>query len=94
MSISRNAQTRSRNPILVVRNWSLMTVLFIVFLVLKLAEVGQVADWSWWWVTAPYWGPIAFWLGGLLAIGVAWVLVSLWIVVSERIKAKKGNDSE
>lgn len=94
MSISRNAQTRSRNPILVVRNWSLMTVLFIVFLVLKLAEVGMVADWSWWWVTAPYWGPIAFWLGGLLAIGVAWVLVSLWIVVSERIKSKKGNDSE
>lgn len=32
---------------------------FIVFLVLKLAEVGAVANWSWWWVTAPLWGPLA-----------------------------------
>lgn len=94
MSISRNAQTRRRNPILVVRNWSLMSVIFIVFLVLKLAEVGKVADWSWWWVTAPYWGPIVLWLAIFLILGVGWVLVSLWIVVSERIKAKKGNDSE
>lgn len=30
----------------------LMTVLFVVFLVLKL--VGVIA-WSWWWVTAPLW---------------------------------------
>jgi hypothetical protein len=32
-------------------------VLFIVFLVLKLT--GNI-DWSWWWVTAPLWGPITF----------------------------------
>lgn len=30
--------------------------LFITFLVLKLCGV---IDWSWWWVTAPLWGPIA-----------------------------------
>lgn len=29
-------------------------LLFITFLVLKLTEV---IDWSWWWVTAPLWGP-------------------------------------
>lgn len=34
---------------------SLGTILFIVFLVLKLTEV---IDWSWWWVTAPLWIPI------------------------------------
>lgn len=28
---------------------------FIVFLVLKLAEIGPVAHWSWWWVTSPLW---------------------------------------
>lgn len=28
---------------------------FIVFLVLKLAEIGVVASWSWWWVTSPLW---------------------------------------
>jgi len=31
---------------------SLPTVLFIVFLVLKLCNV---ITWSWWWVTAPLW---------------------------------------
>lgn len=35
---------------------SLGTVLFIVFLVLKLTET---IDWSWWWVTAPLWIPVA-----------------------------------
>ena len=33
-------------------NLSLSTVLFIVFLVLKLT--GYIS-WSWWWVTAPLW---------------------------------------
>ena len=31
-------------------------VLFIVFLVLKLTHL---IAWSWWWVTAPLWAPIA-----------------------------------
>lgn len=30
----------------------LPTILFVVFLVLKLTGV---IDWSWWWVTAPLW---------------------------------------
>ena len=33
-----------------------MNLLFLVFLVLKLTKV---IDWSWWWVTAPLWGPLA-----------------------------------
>ena len=35
---------------------SVTTVLFLIFLVLKLCNV---IDWSWWWVTAPLWIPIA-----------------------------------
>ena len=31
-------------------------LLFIAFLVLKLTHV---IDWSWWWVTAPIWIPLA-----------------------------------
>ena len=31
-------------------------LLFITFLVLKLT---QVIDWSWWWITAPLWIPLA-----------------------------------
>lgn len=37
----------------------LLGLLFLLFLGLKLAEVGQVAAWSWWWVTAPLWIPFA-----------------------------------
>jgi hypothetical protein len=44
------------------------TVLFLIFLVLKLT--GNI-EWSWWWVTAPIWGPILF--------GIIWLLI-LWAV--------------
>lgn len=30
--------------------------LFLAFMVLKLCGV---IDWSWWWITAPLWGPFA-----------------------------------
>jgi uncharacterized membrane protein len=30
-------------------------LLFIVFLTLKLANIGVVGTWSWWWVTSPIW---------------------------------------
>lgn len=38
------------------------TVLFLIFLTLKLAEIGPVQYWSWWWVTAPLWIPLALML--------------------------------
>jgi hypothetical protein len=41
------------------------TVLFIVFLILKLTDN---IDWSWWWVTSPLWVPLAF---GIVIIGIA-----------------------
>jgi predicted Co/Zn/Cd cation transporter (cation efflux family) len=47
-------------------------VLFIVFLVLKLTDV---IDWSWWWVTAPLWGPLALVLSVLVVIGIPIFLV-------------------
>jgi len=34
-------------------------ILFLIFLTLKLAGIGVVANWSWWWVTAPLWMPLA-----------------------------------
>jgi hypothetical protein len=39
-----------------VTGMSLNTILFIVFLVLKLTDN---IDWSWWWVFAPIWVPFA-----------------------------------
>jgi hypothetical protein len=38
-------------------------LMFIVFLTLKLVGVSDVANWSWWWVTAPLWLPLAIVLG-------------------------------
>lgn len=32
-------------------------LLGVAFVVLKLCHV---IDWSWWWVTVPFWGPLAF----------------------------------
>ena len=32
------------------------TILFFIFLVLKLTNY---IDWSWWWITAPLWAPMA-----------------------------------
>lgn len=46
---------------------SLGTVLFLVFLVLKLTEV---IDWSWWWVTAPLWIPIGLVVALTVLLGV------------------------
>jgi len=44
------------------------TILFLIFLTLKLAGLGVVADWSWWWVTAPLWLPI---MAALMVLAVA-----------------------
>lgn len=32
-------------------------LLAIVFITLKLAQIGPVATWSWWWVLSPLWIP-------------------------------------
>ena len=35
------------------------TILFLIFLTLKLGGWGVVATWSWWWVFSPIWIPVA-----------------------------------
>ena len=38
-----------------------LTLLLVAFVVMKLAKIGTVAEWSWWWVLAPAWiGAILF----------------------------------
>lgn len=34
------------------------TILFLIFLTLKLGGWGVVATWSWWWVFSPIWIPV------------------------------------
>lgn len=52
---------------------SITSVLFIVFLVLKLT--GNI-DWSWWWVTSPLWIPIAL-VVGIVFLAVLIVIIAL-----------------
>ena len=35
----------------------LFKMMFIVLFVGKVFEIGAVADWSWWLITAPLWAP-------------------------------------
>ena len=50
----------------------LTTVLFLIFLVLKLTNN---IDWSWWWVTSPLWVPLLF----VVVFGGIFILVAALI---------------
>jgi hypothetical protein len=57
---------------------SLGGLIFVVFLTLKLAGIGQVATWSWWWVTSPLWISVAIYLVivlGAVAIGLLGLII-------------------
>lgn len=43
-------------------------ILFLVLLVLKIAEVGIMKDASWWLVFIPFWGPLA--ILGMISIPI------------------------
>ena len=45
-------------------------ILGLIFVTLKLAEIGAVASWSWWLVTLPFYGPIALVLGVFLVVAI------------------------
>jgi len=64
------------------KGFGLGTVLFLIFLVLKLTGVGMVATWSWWWVLSPLWIPIVVVLGILLC---ALVFISLAALIGALI---------
>lgn len=54
-----------------------LTLMFLIFLTLKLAQVGVVAEWSWWWIFSPLWMPVALLLGMALVMLVVMVLTLL-----------------
>ncbi len=53
------------------------TVLFLIFLVLKLTKV---ITWSWWWVFSPLW----------ISLGVVLVVFVLWALVLIVLNLRKG----
>ena len=58
------------------------TILFLIFLTLKLAEVGQVAAWSWWWVTAPLWIPFTV---GIAIVGLTIIVGVIIAYISSKL---------
>lgn len=43
-------------------------LLLLIFLIFKLADIGLVASWSWWWVLSPAWlAPVVIFAMAFLA---------------------------
>lgn len=43
---------------------------------MKLGKIGEVANWSWWWVTSPLWIPI------LLVLSIMGVILIIAAIAS------------
>jgi hypothetical protein len=54
------------------------SLVFIVFLIMKLAGIGMVATWSWWWVTAP------LWIGGVVTLIMMLVAGAFAVVIAAK----------
>lgn len=50
---------------------SILGLLGVAFVVLKLCGV---INWSWWWITLPFWGPLAILAVVLLVAGIIFFL--------------------
>ena len=62
-------------------------LLFLLFLGLKLTN--QI-DWSWWWVTAPLWGPLALVLGfTLIVIFIAFLIAGVALLLGKKVNLKE-----
>jgi len=57
----------------------LSTIVFLIFLVMKLAGIGQVAAWSWWWVCSPLWIPAGIVLGIAIIFFIVVGIISAFV---------------
>lgn len=66
----------------------LTTIVFLIFLVFKLAGIGIVATWSWWWVFSPIWISL---LVGLSFIVISALIIFIAVLIDDykRKKARK-----
>lgn len=62
------------------------SILGIVFIILKLTNN---IDWSWWWVTAPFWIPFLFAIGIIVIL----MIVKFFVFLKAKKKIKKFYDN-
>jgi len=60
---------------------STSTLLGIAFVVLKLCNV---IDWSWVWVTAPFWAPLALCIAFFAVWGVVVIIIAIITAIASR----------
>ena len=58
-------------------SFPILGILGLIFVTLKLAEIGVVATWSWWWVLSPFWIPLAIVLAIFAVAGIGMVVAKL-----------------
>lgn len=58
-------------------------LLGVAFVVLKLCNV---IDWSWWYVTLPFWGPLALAIGLCLVLGLFFGITAVIGLIIDKIK--------
>ncbi len=68
---------------------SLSTGVFLVFLILKLSEIGQVSNWSWWWVTSPLWIPVVFGIIIMIVVVIAAIVLGSISAVMDKTHSKR-----
>jgi len=66
---------KKENQVVVSGGIGFFEALGLVFIVLKLCGV---IDWSWWWVLAPIWMPIALVLGIIIIFAIIVGIMSLF----------------
>lgn len=67
---------------IVVRGGGGITFLGALFLILLTLKLTGVITWSWWWVTAPLWGPVALFVGGLIIFLLVFIGVMIGMVLA------------
>lgn len=66
---------KKENQVVVSGGIGFFEALGLVFIVLKLCGV---IDWSWWWVLAPIWMPVALVLGIIIIFAIIIGIMSLF----------------
>lgn len=64
-------------------------ILGCIFITLKLCKV---IDWEWWWVLAPFWGPLALAFAILLIFIIIYMLIVVCKYMMKQYRKHKNKD--